>query len=124
MTGLLLGKKKIIKFSHCAYFLWFDFLNLGADPQVRSWISFYIRNSQKRHNEALVAFRTKLLDQLKSLVKEAKVYEQRNGAISQHVVVRASAILRLYTALKGIAGLKYVDLIIFNDSICSIFKSH
>ena len=90
-------------------FLFFDFANLGADPQVRSWISFYIRNSQKRHNEALVAFRTKLLDQLKSLVKEAKVYEQRNGAISQHVVVRASAILRLYTALKGIAGLKYVN---------------
>ena len=57
----------------------------------------------------MVAFRTKLLDQLKSLVKEAKVYEQRNGAISQHVVVRASAILRLYTALKGIAGLKYVN---------------
>ena len=51
-------------------------------------------------------FRATLLKQLKDLVLEAKEYQQRDGAISQHVVVRASAILRLYTALKGIAGLK------------------
>ena len=82
------------------------YLLLGADPQVRSWISYYIRNGQKKQNESLAAFRAKLLDQLKCLIKEAKVYQQRDGAISQHVVVRASAILRLYTALKGIAGLK------------------
>ena len=81
-------------------------LLLGADPQVRSWISFYIRNGQKKHNESLAAFRAKLLLQLKGLVQEAKMYQQRDGAICQHVAVRASAMLRLYTALKGIAGLK------------------
>ena len=69
-------------------------LLLGADPQVRSWISFYIRNGQKKHNESLIAFRAKLLEQLKSLVHEAKLFQQRDGAISQHVVVRASAFLR------------------------------
>ena len=58
-------------------------LLLGADPQVRSWISFYIRNGQKKHNESLAAFRTKLLDQLKNLIMEAKEYQQRDGAISQ-----------------------------------------
>ena len=107
----------------------------GADPQVRSWISYYIKNGQRKINESLTAFRTKLLDQLKRLINEAKTYQQRDGglftficisithmcalillfkifffnifsAISQHIVVRASAILRLYTALKGIAGLK------------------
>ena len=58
-------------------------LLLGADPQVRSWISFYIRNGQKKHNESLAAFRAKLLDQLKNLIMEAKEYQQRDGAISQ-----------------------------------------
>ena len=58
-------------------------LLLGADPQVRSWISFYIRNGQKKHNETLAAFRAKLLEQLKNLTKEAKMYQQRDGAISQ-----------------------------------------
>lgn len=81
-------------------------LLLGADPQLRSWISYFIRNGQKKQNETLAAFRTKLLEQLKGLVQEAKMYQQRDGAICQHVAVRASAMLRLYTALKGIAGLK------------------
>lgn len=81
-------------------------LILGPDPQVRFWISNYIRNGQKKHNEGIIAFRAKLLDQLKQLVTEAKLFQQRDGAISQHVVVRASAMLRLYTALRGIAGLK------------------
>ena len=58
-------------------------LLLGADPQVRSWISFYIRNGQKKHNESLAAFRTKLLEELRNLIKEAKMYQQRDGAISQ-----------------------------------------
>lgn len=79
-------------------------LLLGSDPQVRSWISFYIRNGQKKRNESLQAFRQKLQDQLKDLVQEAKLFQLRDGAISQHVVVRASAMLRLYTALRGIAG--------------------
>ncbi len=84
-------------------------LLLGADAQVRSWISFFIRNGQKKHNESLAMFRRKLLDQLKSLVQESRMYQQRDGAMSQHVVVRASSMLRLYTALKGIAGLKLSD---------------
>ena len=58
-------------------------LLLGADPQVRSWISFYIRNGQKKHNETLTDFRIKLLEKLKQLVKEAKMYQERDGAISQ-----------------------------------------
>lgn len=84
-------------------------LLLGADPQLRSWISFYVRNGQKKHSESLSSFRAKLLEQLTGLVKEAKMYQQRDGAISQNVVVKASALLRLYTALRGIAGLKLSD---------------
>lgn len=100
---------------HCSYGVNVNIVSfmtgllLGADPQVRSWISFFIRNGQKKHNASLVAFRAKLLEQLKALVHEAKIYQQRDGALSQHVVVRASAMLRLYTALRGIAGLKFSD---------------
>ena len=94
--------KYLFGFSFLIFDLWFFFLLeqcdrdinvdivsfmtgllLGADPQVRSWISFYIRNGQKKHNESLAAFRAKLLDQLKNLIMEAKEYQQRDGAISQ-----------------------------------------
>ena len=41
------------------------------------------KNTMKKHNESLAAFRAKLLDQLKNLIMEAKEYQQRDGAISQ-----------------------------------------
>ncbi len=81
-------------------------LLLGTDAQVRSWVSFYIRNGEKHRNESLSAFRAKLLEQLIGLLNEAKMYQQRDGAVSQHVIVKASAMLRLYSALRGIAGMK------------------
>ena len=71
-------------------------LLLGADAQVRSWISFYIRNGQKKHNESLAAFRAKLLDQLKNLIMEAKEYQQRDGAISQVIFDCELALAVLY----------------------------
>ena len=74
-------------------------LLLGADPQVRSWISFYIRNGQKKHNESLAAFRAKLLDQLKNLIMEAKEYQQRDGAISQ--VIRNRSLILSINKAKG-----------------------
>ena len=79
---------------------------LGTDPQVRSWISFYIRNGQKTNNDSQSKFRTRLHEELVSLVNEARMYQQRDGAVSQHVTVKASGMLRLYAALRGIAGMK------------------
>lgn len=32
-------------------------LLLGSDPQTRSWISFFVRNGQKKRNPALAAYR-------------------------------------------------------------------
>ena len=59
----------------------------GADPQVRSWISYYIKNGQRKINESLTAFRTKLLDQLKRLINEAKTYQQRDGGLFTFICI-------------------------------------
>jgi integrator complex subunit 2 len=77
-------------------------LLLGSDPLIRSWISFFVRNGQKKRSEdALNAYRKVLLATLGELVTEV-----RSENSSQEAVVRSCALLRLYTALRGIAGMK------------------
>lgn len=78
-------------------------LLLGSDPQIRSWISFFVRNGQKQ-NPALKAFRTALLAHLRELIVVLRTPDSK--AIVHQNIVRASALLRLYTALRGIAGMK------------------
>ena len=79
-------------------------LLLGSDSHVRSWISFFVRNGQKkpRVNPALTEFRKALLAMLKDLAFEMK----KEDNVKVDVVVRATSLLRLYTALRGIAGMK------------------
>ncbi|XP_022123058.2 integrator complex subunit 2 [Pieris rapae] len=72
-------------------------LLLGSDQNTRSWFAPFLRNSHKRgkgdgHN-ALIKLRQELLNRLK---------EASAG-------VDASALLRLYCALRGIAGIKFQD---------------
>ena len=81
-------------------------LLLGSDPQIRSWISFFVRSGQKKRSseEALTAYRQVLATHLGELVAAMRV-----SAPLQETVVRASALLRLYTALRGIAGMKLAE---------------
>ncbi len=81
-------------------------LLLGSDPQIRSWISFFVRSGQKKRNsdEALTAYREALLGRLGELVTIMSSEDPRDEA-----VVRSCALLRLYTALRGIAGMKLSD---------------
>ena len=96
-------------------------LLLGPDPAVRSWISFYVRNGQKRLRtmissgvqssaDSLCAYRRCLLEQVRHLVAEAPKLQQQtsttNSRLWDEQVIKASAVLRLYTALRGIAGMK------------------
>lgn len=81
-------------------------LLLGSDPQIRSWISFFVRNGQKQ-NPALKAFRTALLAHLRELIVVLRTPDSK--AIVHQNIVRASALLRLYTALRGIAGMKFSE---------------
>lgn len=78
-------------------------LLLGNDQTLRNWISGFVRSQQKRKHNALQAVRDELLKQLQIIVQGAL-----NTAVplpDEHVVQGAS-LLRLYCALRGIAGIK------------------
>ncbi|XP_067132285.1 integrator complex subunit 2 isoform X1 [Centruroides vittatus] len=81
-------------------------LLLGSDDKVRSWFAQYVRNCQKRTeegNSTLHQLREELLQRLQNLVLFS--IDQHN--LPDCKVVQASALLRLYCALRGIAGLKF-----------------
>ncbi|EFX85507.1 hypothetical protein DAPPUDRAFT_300423 [Daphnia pulex] len=81
-------------------------LLLGGDANIRTWFSLFIRNGQKRHDRAtaLHTLRQELLRSLQSLVQMAA-----DEPLPDRCAVDASALLRLYCALKGIAGMKLYD---------------
>lgn len=82
-------------------------LLLGSDQQVRSWIAMFIRNGQKRKWEshtALQALREELLKRLQTIASQST-----DGQLAESQVVQASALLRLYCALRGIGGIKFQD---------------
>jgi integrator complex subunit 2 len=76
-------------------------LLLGNDQTTRSWFAVFVRTSQKRKGDALQLLRDELQLQLQKLVVLAM-----NSQLPDHLVVQAAAILRLYCALRGIAGIK------------------
>lgn len=82
-------------------------LLLGNDQQVRTWIAMFIRNGQKRKWEshtALQSLREELLRRLEAIVAESSELQ-----LAESHVVQASALLRLYCALRGIGGIKFQD---------------
>ncbi|CAG9784484.1 unnamed protein product [Diatraea saccharalis] len=72
-------------------------LLLGSDQTTRAWFATFLRNSHKRGKGdghlALTKLRQELLNRLKIAIAG----------------VEASALLRLYCALRGIAGIKFQD---------------
>ena len=77
-------------------------LLLGSDQQCRSWISFFVRNGQKRRCDALSSFRQELEKRVTTILVHC-----RDRRLPGHLVLQSSTLLRLYTALRGIAGLKF-----------------
>ncbi|KAK9504230.1 hypothetical protein O3M35_010608 [Rhynocoris fuscipes] len=79
-------------------------LLLGNDQQVRNWFSGYIRGRQKRSrdgNSVLQLLRDELLNYLSNIVNQSV-----DNKLPEAYVVQASSLLRLYCALRGIAGIK------------------
>lgn len=72
-------------------------LLLGNDQTTRSWFAVFVRTSQKRKGNALQTVRDELLAQLQNILL---------NSLSDQCVVQGSAMLRLYCALRGIAGIK------------------
>ncbi|OWK14239.1 hypothetical protein Celaphus_00000649, partial [Cervus elaphus hippelaphus] len=98
-------------------------LLLGTNAKVRTWFGTFIRNGQQRKRETsssvLWQMRRQLLLELMGIlptvrstriVEEADVEMEPNvsvySGLKEEHVVKASALLRLYCALMGIAGLK------------------
>lgn len=77
-------------------------LLLGNDQATRAWFSTYVRGTQKRKCIAVQAVRDELLKQLQGIVVEAR----SQLALADEYVVQGATLLRLYCALRGIAGIK------------------
>ncbi|KAG4078401.1 hypothetical protein HA402_013112 [Bradysia odoriphaga] len=79
-------------------------LLLGNDQTTRSWFAVFVRSNQKRKGNSLQAVRDELLKQLQNIV----VFSL-NAQLTDELVVQGAALLRLYCALRGIAGIKFND---------------
>ncbi|KAB0790954.1 hypothetical protein PPYR_02754 [Photinus pyralis] len=83
-------------------------LLLGNDQSIRNWFALFIRTGHKRKGEvsstSLQLLREHLLTQLQNIMHVCK-----DGELPDHWVVQASALLRLYCALRGIAAIKFQD---------------
>ncbi|XP_046387078.1 integrator complex subunit 2 [Ischnura elegans] len=82
-------------------------LLLGNDQQVRNWFAMFVRNGQKRKWEshsALQSLRDELTRRLQNIIQHSI-----DGQLPESRVVQASALLRLYCALRGIAGIKFQE---------------
>ncbi|EGV98908.1 Integrator complex subunit 2 [Cricetulus griseus] len=98
-------------------------LLLGTNAKVRTWFGTFIRNGQQRKRETsgsvLWQMRRQLLLELMGIlptVRSTRIVEEADvemeptvsvySGLKEEHVVKASALLRLYCALMGIAGLK------------------
>ena len=77
-------------------------LLLGTDQQVRTWFAHFVRNGVKKRSETMSRLRATMLKKLAVLTGKMR----GETPPSTGTVVQSTAILRLYTALRGIAGLK------------------
>ncbi|GLD47162.1 integrator complex subunit 2 isoform X1, partial [Lates japonicus] len=95
-------------------------LLLGTNSKVRTWFSMFIRNGQQRKRESssvLWQMRRQLLLELVAILPRSRSTHVPNdgdmeeegssgySGLREEHVVKASALLRLYCALMGIAGL-------------------
>uniref|UniRef100_A0A4W4DWR8 Integrator complex subunit 2 n=1 Tax=Electrophorus electricus TaxID=8005 RepID=A0A4W4DWR8_ELEEL len=97
-------------------------LLLGTNGKVRTWFGMFIRNGQQRKRESssvLWQMRRQLLLELVAILPRSRGTHVPSGSdpescpgysgLREEHVVKASALLRLYCALMGIAGLRPTD---------------
>lgn len=76
---------------------------LGNDQNVRTWFAEYVHSSQKRKSDALILVRAELLKQLQNLIQ---ISNTTSTNVDEDFTVQGAVLMRLYCALRGIAGLK------------------
>jgi len=85
-------------------------LLLGTQSTHRSWISFFVRNGQKRKCPALAALRVELSRRVGEVGGDPTHSSSTlPPPLGPGAVREASALLRLYTALRGVAGMKFTE---------------
>uniref|UniRef100_A0A673ZP22 Integrator complex subunit 2 n=1 Tax=Salmo trutta TaxID=8032 RepID=A0A673ZP22_SALTR len=97
-------------------------LLLGTNGKVRTWFSMFIRNGQQRESSSVLwQMRRQLLLELVAILPRSRSTHEPNDSVEdaesssgysglrEEHVVKASALLRLYCALMGIAGLRPTD---------------
>uniref|UniRef100_A0A8C4EW05 Integrator complex subunit 2 n=1 Tax=Dicentrarchus labrax TaxID=13489 RepID=A0A8C4EW05_DICLA len=97
-------------------------LLLGTNSKVRTWFSMFIRNGQQRESSSVLwQMRRQLLLELVAILPRSRSTHVPNdgdmeeegasgySGLREEFVVKASALLRLYCALMGIAGLRPTD---------------
>uniref|UniRef100_A0A6Q2XLY1 Integrator complex subunit 2 n=1 Tax=Esox lucius TaxID=8010 RepID=A0A6Q2XLY1_ESOLU len=97
-------------------------LLLGTNGKVRTWFSMFIRNGQQRESSSVLwQMRRQLLLELVAILPRSRSTHEPNDSVQdaesssgysglrEEHVVKASALLRLYCALMGIAGLRPTD---------------
>ena len=83
---------------------WITGLILGPDQPTKNWLSYWIRNASKRKCPALTSFRAELCQRISSIL------DSSHGDYLDVTCVRDSlSLLRLFTALRGIAGMKFTE---------------
>lgn len=81
-------------------------LLLGTDTTHRTWFSTWVRAGQKRRCAVLGALRTELGARVSSLLDRVG---QESKLLPAECVREGSALLRLFMALRGIAGMKFTE---------------
>ena len=83
---------------------WLSGLLLGTDQTVKNWMSFWVRGAAKRKCPALSSLREQFCRQVRAILALSP------GETLDGTTVRDSlGLLRLFTALRGIAGMKFTE---------------
>jgi len=90
--------------AQCDLVPWLTGLLLGTDTQHRNWVSFWVRSGCKRRCPGLAGLRAELGRQVGELLTLCC-----GDTIPASLLRHSLALLRLYTALRGVAGLKFTE---------------
>lgn len=84
-------------------------LLLGSDDKVRTWFAQYVRNCQKKGESGKETTLQSLRDELLRRLQRLLLFSNKEQGLPDSLVVQANSLLRLYCALRGIAGLKFTE---------------
>lgn len=105
---------RMIDMRHCLYFGLREYFIINIfqiafvtdllmiNDQTRSWFVSFVRAGRKRKNVALKCVRDELLKQLRNFL----ISSVNAQLLDDYYLIQGTAILRLYCALNGIAGIE------------------